>query len=117
MIEPEDLFNVGDSLYPGGDPDEAHRRSAISRYYYGCHLLAARITSLEGDRGDGTHGEVINALRQRGARKLATDMDDLRKNRNLCDYKIHKEFTHQQSRRLKNKAKKTKQGLHALRDS
>lgn len=117
MIEPEDLFDVADSLYPGGDPNEATRRSAISRYYYGCHLLAARITRMEGDRGDGTHSAVINSLRQLGERKLATDMDDLRKKRNLCDYKIHENLTHQESRRLKKKAKKTKEGLHALKDS
>ena len=116
MIKPEDLFDVGDTLYLGGDPDEPHRRSAISRYYYGCHLLAARVTNTEGDRGEGSHGAVIDSLRRRGKTKLATDMDDLRKHRNLCDYKIHKPFEHQVARRLKKKAKKTKELLQALKD-
>lgn len=113
MIEPEDLFDVGDSLY-AGDPDEPHRRSAISRYYYGCHLLAAKITNTEGDRGGGSHDAVIKSLKRLGKNKLATDMEDLRINRNHCDYKIHKPFPSQQARRLKKKARLTLEQLKAL---
>lgn len=51
MIEPEDLFDVGKTLFQDY-PDEPHRRSAISRYYYGCHLMAARALGCLGeDRG------------------------------------------------------------------
>jgi len=114
MIDPENLFDVGDTLFQG-DPDEPHRRSAISRYYYGCHLLAAKVVGMEGDdRGGGTHRAVIKSLADRGAEKLATDLDDLCKQRNLCDYKLHKPFPSKQARKLKKKAEEARKQIEQL---
>lgn len=114
MIEPEDLFDVGKTLFQDY-PDEPHRRSAISRYYYGCHLMAARALGCLGeDRGAGTHKQVINALAQRGHKKLASDLDDLCTNRNLCDYKLNKPFPYKAAKRLKNKAEEVRKHLNQL---
>ena len=114
MIDPENLFDVGDTLFRD-DPDEPHRRSAISRYYYGCHLLAARFLGMEGtDRGGGTHRAVINSLADRGEVKLASNLDDLCKQRNLCDYKLHKPFPSKQAKKLKKKAEETRKLIERL---
>ena len=114
MIEPENLFDVGNTLFQG-DPDEPHRRSAISRYEYGCHLMAAKALGMAGvNRGGGTHQAVINSLAERGQKKLATDLDDLCKQRNLCDYKLHLSLPSKQAKKLKKKAEEARKLIEQL---
>lgn len=104
MIEPESLFDVGATLFHG-DADEAHRRSAISRFYYGCHLIAAEAMGLGGqDFGGGTHREVINQLARSGQQKLASDLEELCKWRNKCDYRLKQDVPMQKARKLRKKA-------------
>lgn len=114
MIDPENLFDVGNTLFQG-HPDEPHRRSAISRYYYGCHLMAAKAFGQLGvNRGTSTHQAVISLLAERGEKKLASDLEDLCRQRNLCDYKLNVTFTSKKAKQLKNKAEETKKKIEQL---
>src|SRR5690554_3889834 len=111
MIEPENLFDVGDTLLLG-DPDEPHRRSAISRYYYGCHLMAAKAVGALGvNRGGSTHKAVIELLAERGEKKLANDLEDLCRQRNVCDYRLHQPFPSKKAKQLRSKARETKKKI------
>lgn len=108
MIEPEGLFDVGTTLIHG-DADEAHRRSAISRFYYGCHLTAAEVLGLGGkDFGASTHKKVIDELARRGQQKLASDLSELCSWRNTCDYRLKQNVPMQKARKLRKKAEATR---------
>lgn len=114
MIDPEELFSVGQYLLHA-NADEAHRRSAISRYYYGCHLLAAKVVSLSGqDYGGGTHKKITQELANKGQKKLASDIDELCRWRNLCDYKLDKSMPSKQAKTLRKKAEMARSQLKAL---
>jgi len=82
---------VRDPNSPG--PEEASLRSAISRAYYAAFCSARNFArakdGLVVSKGPRAHGQVIGhfkATRDRSRRKIGTDLDRLRVNRNKADY-------------------------------
>jgi len=84
-----ELFTVAGSL-SGSEPYE---RSAVSRYYYGCHHEAREVFALNPPKGRSTHRFVIDQLRgtrnQAGHNRAAGHLlNSLRAMRNRADYEI-----------------------------
>lgn len=104
MLNPRDVHEIGVKLC---DPaaEEAARRSGISRCYYGCFLIARKITNLE-DVKSAIHEKVPLKLDEMGHRKLAQDLRTLSDARKKCDYDIYKTVPGKEAQSMKSRSKK-----------
>jgi len=91
-MDPQDFLNVARAFY--SSPDEAHRRTAVSRAYYALYLTAHQVLETEGlpvTRRWGAHAEVRDFLRDAGdaeARAVADGLQDLSSDRVEADYRM-----------------------------
>jgi hypothetical protein len=87
-FEPLDWLPLADEL--GARTDEAARRAAVSRYYYGV-FLKSRDTLTAAARMrpryiDADHRGVVEALATQRRGGASTALDNLRRERNRADY-------------------------------
>ena len=90
-LDPGEFLAQAELLAASGT--EAGYRSAVSRAYYACHLLARdRLFGLDAAQWRArsrrpSHYAVINALRERvSTDDIARDLEDLKKIREVADY-------------------------------
>jgi len=91
-FDPHDWLDLADGL-GGGAESQARYRTAISRYYYACHLEGVRSTTdadLFEPEGDATdHEKLIAALEGSGGHSWQIGgLKRLRRMRNHADYHV-----------------------------
>ena len=102
MVDPSDVHKIGLELCAPA-ASEAERRSGVSRCYYGCFLIARKITNLENVKKD-VHREVSDKLDAMGHQKLAKDLKILSDARKACDYDIHKNYVGKDAQSMKKRS-------------
>jgi uncharacterized protein (UPF0332 family) len=87
-FEPKDYYNLALSLVTD-DAEESYLRTAISRTYYACHLLAREKLLLNGwEPSRIEHSAVIRELRKGKTRDRGDELNLLREYREHADYHL-----------------------------
>jgi hypothetical protein len=95
-FDPQSFLQLARDLSASHGDDEAYRRTAVSRAYYGCFHLARRGLERGGRWAAGTvnaHERVIQELRSRRRDGLANSLRALRRVREYADYDLQTPFT------------------------
>lgn len=102
MVDPSDVHQIGVKLcVPAAT--EAERRSGVSRCYYGCFLVARKITNMESVKQD-VHRRVSDKLDAMGYPKLAKDLRVLSDARKACDYDIDAPYVGKDAQLMKKRS-------------
>jgi|TARA_B100000929_G_C15412831_1_gene388581 hypothetical protein len=102
MVDPSEVHQIGVQLcVPAAS--EAERRSGVSRCYYGCFLVARKITNMESVKKD-VHQRVSEKLDEMGHSKLASDLRVLSNARKACDYDIYETYVGKEAQTMKKRS-------------
>lgn len=111
-----ELKDLADNL--GSEDSEAHKRSAINRYYYFSHLMVRGIANSRGKyfTGDGSdHREVIDFLRRGLNRQGKADkLMALFENRKDADYDLTMQIDESDVRDSSDLAEDIRSSLHGI---
>lgn len=94
--------------------DQAERRTAISRAYYGVFLFARSIASVHSKQSD-AHGLTRKYFESIGASSIANALREMRSLRNKADYSVERSFSKEVVAANIELAKQTRQELRQLR--
>jgi hypothetical protein len=88
-LDPLDFWRLAQTL-GGAEADDPQLRTAVGRAYYAVFLIARQTTGVV-DRHD-AHTKVLRRLNERSLGAAGSELDQLRKLREVADYELRPEL-------------------------